>query len=167
MVPLPKYPYGFLLHLLNSSSLLDIHHWRVFFSHADIFNIPHQQLCGLNPLVNTTFSGITWRSLCSNNCNILTVSAKRALPRIFRILPVGQQRSGDLGRGWCDSVRPSSSLRLKHVPPQRDRPRRGDLQAGDFSACLLLFGFLTCLFSRCFGFKDTFSPEHVELNSGK
>lgn len=44
--------------------------------------------------------------------------------------------------------------------------RNVDLQAEGFGTRLLLFAFLTCLFC-CFVFKETFSPEHVEFNSGK
>lgn len=149
LVPLPKYPYIFLLHLLNSSSLLDIHHWRMSFSHADIFNIPHQQLCGLNPLFNTTFSGITWRSLC-------LFSLITAIYLLFLQSTGRQEYSGYLRldsstlvtlAGVCnDNVRPSSLLYLKHFQPQHGRMEHGDLQAEDFSACSLLFGFLTCLF---------------------
>lgn len=64
LVPLPKYPLLILLHLQNSSLLLDIHHWWISFSHADIFNVPFQQLCGLNPLFNTVFYAIKFSSFC-------------------------------------------------------------------------------------------------------
>lgn len=135
------------------------------FSHADIFNIPHQQLCGLNPLFNTAFSGITWRSL-------YLFSLITAIYLLFLQSTSRQEYSGcfllDASTrvtlaGVCnDNVRPSSLLGLKHRQPQRDRTKHGDLQAEGFSARLL-----TCLFSCCFVFKDTFSPEHVEFNSGK
>lgn len=168
LVPLPKYPYFFLLHLLNSSSLLDIHHWWMSFSHADIFNIPHQQLCGLNPLFNTTFSGITWHSFCL--LSLITAIYFLFLPSTSR-----QEYSGYLLldgsalvtlAGVCnENIRSSSFLHLERFQSQRDCTN-GDLQAEGFGACLLLFAFLTCLFC-CFVFKETFSPERVEFNSGK
>ena len=119
------------------------------FSHADIFNIPHQQLCGLNPLFNTTFSGITWHSLCLF-CLITAIY-------LLFLQSVSRQEYSGYFRldgstlvtlaGVCnDDVRPSSLLYLEHFQPQRDRTKHGDMQAEDFSACLPLFGFLTYLF---------------------
>lgn len=137
------------MHLLNSSSLLDIHHWRTSFSHADIFNIPHQQLCGLNPLFNTTFSGITWRSLCLFSLitaphSLFLQSARRQECSGYFLL--GSSALVTLARVCNDNVQPSSLFCLKRFQPQRDRTKHGDPQAEGFGASLLLFGFLTCLF---------------------
>lgn len=68
--------------------------------------------------------------------------------------------------GVCnENIRSSSFLHLERFQSQRDC-MNGDLQAEGFGACLLLFASLTCLFC-CLVFKETFSPERVEFNSGK
>lgn len=153
LVPLPKYPYFFLLHLLNSSSLLDIHRCWMSFSHADIFNIPHQQLCGLNPLFNTTFSGITWRSFCL--LSLITAIYFLFLPSTSR-----QEYSGYLLldgsalvtlAGVCnENIRSSSFLHLERFQSQRDcakrRPAGGRLRHSFAIVCFPNVPFLLFCF---------------------
>lgn len=167
--PLPKYPYDFVLHLLNSSALLDIPHWQMSFSHADVSNIPHQQLCGLNPLFNTTFSGMTWLSLC-------LFSLITAIDLLFLQSGSRQACSGyfhlDRGTlvtlaGVCnDNVGASSLLYLERFQPQSDRVERGDLEAEAFRAAVCFSNTPVLLCSVWF-LRRQFSPEPVEVNSGK
>jgi len=122
----------------------------VSFSHADIFNIPHQLLCGLNPLFNTAFSGITWRAFC-------LLSLITAIYLLFLQSTSRQEYSGYLlldGRalvtlaGVCnENMQSSSFLHLKRFQSQCAHTQWEDLQAEGFGACLLLFAFPACLSS--------------------